>query len=328
MGDNIGRFVGIDVSKDTLDVHEHPAGSFERFTNEPKGIKALLDWLGLKREALVVLEATGGYEAHVASELGIAGFHVAVVNPRQVRDFAKAIGRLAKTDRIDAHVLALFAERVRPEPRTLPDDNSRELEAILSRRHQLIEMITAENNRLEHARVLTVRKGILEHIKWLKRQLKDVDKELGGALRASPVWREKEDLLRSVPGVGFVTAASLVALLPELGSANRKAIASLVGVAPFNRDSGRLSGKRTIYGGRAAVRAVLYMATLVGVRLNPVLKSSYRALLARGKTKKTALVACMRKLLTILNAMVKTSTSWSQTTAARAHLPAPSSLTL
>lgn len=313
-------FVGIDVSKDTLDVHVLPDAKSLRVRNDAEGLKSLRALFPVPNDVLVVLEATGGYEAQAAATLSVWGLQVAVVNPRQVRDFAKALGRLAKTDAVDAHVLALFAERIRPMARPLPNEGMRMLEALLGRRHQIMEMLTAENNRLEHARVSKVRSSLVSHIKWLKKQLKDSDDELDGALRSSPVWREKEELLRTVPGVGRVTAASLVILLPELGTVDRKKIAALVGVAPFNRDSGKSKGPRFIFGGRAPVRAVLYMAALVASRRNPVIKAFYLQLLARGKEKKVALTACMHKLLSLLNAMVKGSIAWPNTAAAQSHL--------
>jgi transposase len=259
---------------------------------------------------LVVLEATGGIEMPVAATLAVAGIPIAVVNPRQVRDFARATGRLAKTDSIDAKVLALFAAAVRPQVRPLPDANEQELGDILSRRRQLVEMITAEKNRLRSARSKAVRTHIQAHITWLETELANIDSDLKRIIRESPVWREKDDLLKSVPGVGPVLSTTLLADLPELGTLNRRQIASLVGVAPFNRDSGKLRGKRMIWGGRAAVRTVLYMSTLVATRRNPVIRVFYQRLCAAGKAKKVALTACMRKLLTILNAMLKHGTPW------------------
>lgn len=237
---------------------------------------------------------------------------MAVVNPRQVRDFARATGKLAKTDAIDARVLALFAERVRPEPRRLPDEAGQALGALVTRRRQLLEMLTAEKNRLgSAARVL--RKSIQRHIDWLNQELAKVDEDLGDMLRQSPLWREKDDLLRSVPGVGRVLSITLLAELPELGQLSAKQISALVGVAPLNRDSGTLRGRRSIWGGRAPVRAVLYMAALVATRYNPVIRAFYQRLLALGKAKKVALVACMRKLLIILNAILKHQTPWRST---------------
>ena len=260
--------------------------------------------------ALIVLEATGGLELPVVAALGAAGLPVVVVNPKQVRDFAKAIGKLAKTDLLDAEVLALFAERVRPTPRPLPDAEARALSALLARRRQLIVMLTAERNRLSRA-LPSIRPGVEEHIAWLKEKLRALDEELAHAIRQSPLWRERENLLRSIPGVGPVLTFTLLAELPELGTLDRKQIAALVGVAPLNRDSGVLRGKRTVWGGRAPVRAALYMAALVATRFNPVIRSFYERLRTAGKAKKLAITACMRKLITIINAMLKHHAPWN-----------------
>jgi len=304
-----GTFVGIDVSKAQLDVAARPEGQAWAASNDEPGIKDLVRRLQDLQPALVVLEATGGWELAVTGALAAAGLPVVVVNPRQVRDLAKAMGKLAKTDRIDAQILALFAERVRPAPRPLPDAQARELEGLLTRRRQVVEMLTAEKNRLGRS-LPRVRVGVEAHITWLERELKELDEELGQTLRESPLWREQENLLRSVPGVGPVLTLTLLADLPELGRLNRKQIAALVGVAPFNRDSGILRGKRTVWGGRAGVRTALYMATLVATRFNPVIRIFYQRLCAAGKAKKVALTACMRKLLTILNAMLKHRSPW------------------
>ena len=303
------QYVGIDVSKGHLDVALIPAGEAWRSSNDSEGIAEILARLPGWKPTLVVLEATGGCELPLVGFLAAAGLPVVVVNPRQVRDFAKATGKLAKTDAVDAQVLALFGERVQPAPRPLPDVQAQELTALLARRRQLIEMLTAEKNRLQRA-LPRVRSDVQEHITWLKQRLAKLDGDLSGLLRQSPVWREQEDLLRSVPGVGPNLAVTLVANLPELGTLDRKQIAALVGVAPFNRDSGTLRGKRTVWGGRAPVRAALYMATLVATRCNPVVRAFYHRLCAAGKPKKVALTACMRKLLTILNAMLKHGTPW------------------
>jgi transposase len=257
------------------------------------------------------LEATGGYENAAVASLAAAGLPVVVVNPRQVRDFAKATGTLAKTDRVDAQILALFAERVRPVVRPIPSRQTRILDALLTRRRQLLEMITAERNRFAMS-VDPIRKDIQKHIRWLKCRVADVEKELDQTIESSPIWRIREDLLRSVPGVGPVLSRTLVADLPELGSLNRKQIAALVGVAPLSRDSGTKRGKRMVWGGRAPVRAVLYMGTLVAAKHNPVIQEFYARLLATGKPKKVALTACMRKLLVILNAMVRSNTRWNE----------------
>ena len=302
-------FVGIDVAKAELVIAIRPSGDRWTVANDEVGIRALLKHLHQHATALVVLEATGGYERAVVAALAAARLPVVVANPRQVRDFARATGQLAKTDQIDAETLALFAERVRPEPRALPDEAATALDALLTRRRQVLEMIVAERNRLEHA-LPAVRRGITQHIHWLERQLHDVDRDLDDAIKASPVWRAKEDLLRSVPGVGPVLSRTLIGALPELGALPRKQIAALVGVAPLARDSGVLRGKRLVWGGRAPVRAALFMAALVGTRCNPVIRAFYHRLRVAGKPKKVALTACMRKLLTILNAMVRTNTTW------------------
>jgi transposase len=235
---------------------------------------------------------------------------VVVANPRQVRDFAKATGQLAKTDHVDAQLLALFAERVHPTPRPLPDAALQQLEALMTRRRQLLDMVTSERNRLEHA-AAPIRRDISQHLRWLERRVAAVDRDLDNTIQKSPVWRAKEDLLRTAPGVGPVVSRTLLAELPELGQLNRKQIAALVGVAPFARDSGTRRGKRAVWGGRASVRAVLYMGALVAARRNPVIGAFYLRLVAAGKPKKVALIACMRKLLTILNAMMRTNTRWN-----------------
>lgn len=304
-------YVGIDVAKDHLDVALRPAEESWIVANETDGLETLIRRLKPAEPRLVVLEATGGYEVPVAAALSTAEIPVAVVNPRQVRDFAKATGQLAKTDRIDAATLALFAERVRPEPRPLPDPVGEELRALVARRRQLLEMLGAEQNRLRHATAPSVEKGIQKHVRWLKRQLEDVDDDLQRAVRNSPLWRGKDDLLQSVPGIGPVTSRTLLAELPELGRLNRREIAALVGVAPLNRDSGRWRGRRFVWGGRAAVRNTLYMAALTASRHNPVIRAFYERLVDRGKPHKVALTACMRKLIVILNAMAKTSQSWN-----------------
>ena len=303
-------YVGIDVSKDYLDVAVRPTGQQWRMGNTEEGRDQLVERLQGLSPALVVLEATGSLEVPVAAALGTADLPVAVVNPRQVRDFARATGKLAKTDKLDAQVLALFAERVRPVPRPLPNLQSRELSALLARRRQLVAMLTTERNRLGTA-LPNVRPGIQEHIAWLESKLGELSDRMSQLLRESPLWRETEDLLRGVPGVGPVLSTTLLAELPELGTLDRRQIAALVGVAPLNRDSGTLRGKRTVWGGRAKVRAVLYMAALVASRFNPVIRAFYQRLLAAGKPKKVALTACMRKLLTILNAILKHRTPWN-----------------
>jgi len=301
-------FVGIDVSKAQLDAAVRPAGRFAA-PNDEAGVAQVLARLRAVPPTLVVVEATGGLEIPLVGALATAGVPVVVVNPRQVRDFAKATGKLAKTDAVDAQVLAHFAEVMRPEPRPLPDEQTQALAALVARRRQLVEMLTAEQNRLASARG-PVRQNLRAHIAWLVRALGHADADLAQAIRNSPVWREKEALLRSTPGVGPVLTTTLLANLPELGTVTGKQIAALVGVAPFNRDSGTWRGKRTVWGGRAQIRAVLYMGALVAARFNPVIRAFYLRLCAAGKAKKVALTACMRKLLLILNAMLKQRTPW------------------
>jgi transposase len=305
-------FVGIDVSKAQLDVEIRPTGEKESVANDKVGIKALVKRLAKIKPTLIVLEATGGYERQVTRALASAELAVYVVNPRQVRDFAKATGQLAKTDSIDAGVLAHFAEAVRPQLRPLPDVVTLELRALTARRRQILEMIAAENNRLAMTSK-AVRKRIDAHVRWLEQELERANQELDRAIEQSPIWKENENLLRSAKGIGPVTSRTLLAELPELGTLDRKQISALVGVAPFNRDSGSLKGRRSIWGGRAPVRCALYMATLVATRRNSVIRDFYKRLLAKGKLFKVALVACMRKLLTILNSMIKHKTSWSET---------------
>jgi len=303
------EFIGIDVAKAQLEFAGRPSGATGMVPNAVDGIEALVAQLRALAPALIVLEATGGYEAAVVAALATAGLPVVVANPRQVRDFARATGQLAKTDAIDAQVLALFAERVRPVPRPLPDEAAQALDALLTRRRQLIEMLTAERNRLLIARP-AVRRDLQQHIRFLERRLREADDDLHSAVKASPVWRVKDDLLQSVPGVGRVVSLTLLAELPELGRVSHKEIAALVGVAPLNRDSGTRRGKRLVYGGRAPVRAALYMAALVASKCNPVIRAFYQRLRTVGKPPKVALVAAMRKLLTILNAMLAAQAPW------------------
>ncbi len=304
-------FVGIDVSKDRLDVALRPLADGWSVPNADPGIASLVDRLRPLTPALIVLEATGGLELPLTGALAAAGLPVVVVNPRQVRDFARATGKLAKTDALDAAVLAQFADAVRPALRPLPDGEMQALSALLARRRQLLEMRTAEQHRLGMARP-PVRKGIRAHIAWLDRHLAQTDDDLARAIRESPLWRERDDLLQSTPGVGPVLARTLLASLPELGTLNRKQIAALVGVAPLNRDSGTLRGRRSVWGGRAHVRAALYMSALAATRHNPVIRPFYQRLCAAGKAKKVALTACMHKLLLILNAMVKHRIPWQE----------------
>jgi transposase len=302
-------FAGIDVAKEHLDVALYPAGAAERVPHDEAGIARLVAHLEAQAPALVVLEATGGWETAVLGALAAAGLPVAAVNPRQVRDFAKSLGRLAKTDGIDAQVLARFAHATRPTPRPLPDAQTRELAALVARRRQVVEMLVMEKNRLRLA-APAVRPDIQAHIAWLEGRKERLQAELGALLQQSPLWRAQEQLFQTVKGLGPVARATLLAELPELGRLNRKQIAALVGVAPFNRDSGAWRGKRRIWGGRAPVRTALYMAVLATVRWNATLKAFYAQLRQRGKPKKVALVACMRRLVVILNAMVKHHTPW------------------
>ena len=301
-------FVGIDVSLTRLDIALRP-GASSSHPHDESAIAAVVEQLRALSPTLIVLEATGGMELPLTSALATAGLPVVVVNPRQVRDFAKASGHLAKTDALDAQVLAQFAEVMRPQLRPLPDAETRALAALLTRRRQLVEMLTAEKNRLLRA-AAPIRKRVRAHIAWLERELEHTNTELAEAIRHSSVWREKDELLQSVPGVGPVLTSTLLASLPELGTLTNKQIAALVGIAPLNRDSGTLRGRRTVWGGRAQVRAVLYMGAMVAARFNPVIRTFYQRLQRAGKAKKVALTACMRKLLTILNAMVKSRTLW------------------
>jgi transposase len=306
-------FVGIDVSKASLDGYCNPQAEHFAHPNDEAGISATVARLKALGPTLVVLEATGGLEAPLAAALAAAKLPVAVVNPRQVRDLAKAMGTLAKTDAIDAKVLALFAEKIRPQVRDLPDEEARQFEAILTRRRQLLEMRVAEQNRLGVATAPKVRKDLQAHIRYLDHRVKEMDTELESAIEQSEVYRVKDDLLRSVPGIGPVASRTLLASLPELGKLNAKKIAALAGLAPMARDSGTLKGRRMICGGRADVRSALYMATLSAVRYNPTLKAFYDRLRGAGKPAKVALTAAARKLLTILNAMLKANQAWAPT---------------
>lgn len=302
-------FVGIDVAKAQLDIALRPMGARWALTNDDTGSAALVTQLQAVQPVLIVLEATGGYQRAVVAALAAAALPVVVVNPRQARNFAKATGQLAKTDALDARALAHFAEVIRPTPRPVSDVQTEELRALLARRRQLITMRTAEQNRLGSASP-RLKADIEAHITWLNARLRSLEDDLDTTLRSSPVWREREELLRSVPGIGPICARTLILDLPELGTLSRQRLAALVGVAPFHRDSGPRRGYRTIWGGRAHVRATLYMGTLVAVRHNPVLKAFYERLCRAGKVKKVALIACMRKLLTMLNAMVKHHKPW------------------
>jgi len=302
-------FVGIDVSKDWLDIAVRPAGTEWRAAQDEAGNTALVRQLRKLHPQLVVLEATGGYETLLVVALGSAGVPVAVVNPRQVRDFARAMGKLAKTDRLDASVIAHFGEVSGAVAQPLVAADARELEALVARRRQVTQMRSAERQRRQQA-LPVVQRRIARVLAVLEQELKDIDQDLSGRLWESPLWRERENLLRSVPGIGPAVTFALLADLPELGSLTRKQVAALVGVAPLARDSGKFHGKRTCWGGRATVRAALYMAALVASRFNPVIRLFYQRLCAAGKPKKLALTACMRKLATILNAMLKHRSAW------------------
>lgn len=305
-----GVVVGIDVSKDWLDV---AMGSESlRFGNEAEGIAELTRRVRTAGVQLVVMEATGGYETQAATAIAGAGLRLAVVNPRQVRDFAKATGRLAKNDRIDARVIAAFGVAVEPQIASLPDEQMQELQGLIARRSQLVGMRVQELNRLAMTPG-ALRKQLKAHIAWLDKALAEVNTDLTARLRTSPVWREKDELYRSMKGIGPISSGTLMAALPELGTLDRRSIAALVGVAPFNRDSGTLRGRRVIWGGRAPVRRVLYMAATTAIRSNPAIKDFYERLTARGKPHKVAMIACTRKMLTILNAMARTNTRWNPT---------------
>ncbi len=304
-----GPYIGIDVAKAHLDLAAHLSGEPWRVANDEAGINAIVAHLGELDPSLVVVEPTGGLELPLTAALAVAGFPLAIVNPRQVRDFAKATGRLAKTDRLDAKVLAHFAQAVQPAPRPLPDAQTQELASLLARRQQLVQMQTAEKNRLGSARS-PVRQRVRVHIDWLTQELADADNQLRDLIHESPIWRAKDDLLQSFKGIGPVVSLTLMAGLPELGTLDRWGIAALAGLAPYNRDSGMLRGKRRVWGGRGRVRAALYMAALTATHHNPVIKAFYQRLLAAGKMPKVALTACMRKMLTILNAMVKHDRHW------------------
>jgi transposase len=302
-------FVGIDVAKAALDIALRPSDQLWQVIYDDAHVEALVTQLSELSPTLIVVEATGGLERTLVMALVVAGLPVVVINPRLARDFAKAIGRLAKTDRIDAQVLAHYGEAIRPSRRPLPDADTQQFRALVDRRRQLIDMMSAEQSRLNTSPA-RIRDSIESHLTWLRQQVASLDDDLDRLLQASPLWRERDAILQSTPGVGPVLSRTLISQLPELGDLNRQEIAALVGVAPFNRDSGTWRGRRTIWGGRATVRAVLYMSTLVATRHNPVIREFYERLLAAGKATKVALTACMRKLLTILNAMVKNQQRW------------------
>jgi transposase len=303
-------YIGIDVAKESLDVHAWPAGQSFALSRDAEGLEALCERLAGLTPALVVIEATGGFEVTVAAALAAAGLPLAVVNPRQIRDFARATGRLAKTDALDAAAIAHFAAAVKPPVRPLPDAAARALGELVVRRRQVIEMMVAERCRAKQLSQRRLVKGVERHLAMLQKELSALEQDLDDAVRGSPVWHANEELLTSVPGVGEIVARTLIADLPELGTLDRKQIAALVGVAPFNRDSGQYRGRRTIWGGRASVRATLYMAALAAVRSNRAIAAFADRLRAAGKPPKLVLVACMRKLLTILNAILRDRRPW------------------
>ncbi len=304
-------FVGIDVSKAELEIGVIPGSKTWKVSNDSLGVQRLIDDLETLSPCVIVIESTGGYETFVASSLATAQLPVVIINPRNIRSFAKAIGILAKTDRIDSLVLAQYGKSIEPEPRPLKDSQAQELKALLARRKQLIEMLTMEKNRAEKA-TNGVLKDIQAHICWLESHLKNVDKDLHHSIKTSTAWREKDKIIQSIPGAGPVLSVTLISELPELGILNRRQIAALVGVAPFNCDSGKRKGYRRVWGGRAPIRSILYMAALSAVRCNPVIGSFYKRLIAAGKKPKVSLTACMRKLLTIINSMVRSGSLWNQ----------------
>lgn len=302
-------FIGIDVSKERLDCYCRPTGITSSYRNTPAGISDLIKWAQAQQPQLIVLEATGGLERPLVSEIFAARLPMVVVNPRQVRDFARAIGQLAKTDQIDAAVIAHFGEAVNPEVRPLPDQLTQQMDALMTRRRQLVQMLAAERNHLVSAPA-HVQNYVKEHISHLEELIKKLDQDIDQMITGSPIWKTKDDLLRSVKGVGPVLSRTLLAELPELGQLSRQEISKLVGVAPLNNDSGKYKGKRSCWGGRASVRGPLYMATLSATRCNPMIKEFYQRLIAKGKAKKVAIVACMRKMLITLNAIVKSNKPW------------------
>ncbi|MFC2008261.1 IS110 family transposase [Chloroflexota bacterium] len=306
-------YVGVDVAKSTLDVAVTDSEEARQFANNDKGISQAVSYIAGLKPAVIILEATGNLEMPLAAALQADRLLVVVINPRQVRDFARATGALAKTDTIDARIIALFGARVKPQIRPLPDKKARDMRSLLTRRRQLVEMLTAEHNRLFQTHE-DIRLGVETHIKWLEKALSDINDDLERRIKCSPSWREKDSLLKSVPGVGKVVSTAILIELPEMGKLNRRKIAALVGVAPLNRDSGTMRGRRTVWGGRAKLRSTLYMAALVASRRNPIITAFYQRLLDAGKAKKVALVACMRKLLTIINSMMRTMTAWQPQT--------------
>jgi transposase len=306
------KFVGIDISKDSLDVCIDPGAEALHVAYDHKGIEAICQRLKTESPTLIVVEATGGLEMRLASELAALGLSIAVINPRQARDFAKATGQLAKTDRVDAAILAAFAKAIRPQVRALKDAETRALDDLVSRRRQLIAMRVQETLRLGTAASKPMQKSLNAHIAWLDKQITEIDTDLTQRLHDSDVWRTKDDLLRGIPGVGVVTSQTMIAKCPELGTHNRREIAALIGVAPLANDSGKHRGKRFVWGGRADVRAVLYMAAISAIRFNTKIKAFAERLKLTGKPAKVVIVACMRKLLTIMNAMLKNNACWEQ----------------
>ncbi len=303
-------FVGIDVAKDHLDVHLRPTDEAFRVSYDDAGLATLLTRLRAVLPTVIVLEATGGYEVTLAATLASAGLPVTVVNPRQIRQYARALGQLAKTDRLDARVIALFAEAVRPAARPMPDEQARALGELMARRRQLVDMLGAEQNRRRLVRDRRLQRHLEAHIAWLEEALRRLDLDLTTLVRSTPAWREADDLLRSVPGIGPVTACTLIADMPELGRLDRRRIAALAGLAPFARDSGAFRGRRMITGGRPHIRRVLYMATLSAIKYNPAIRGFHHRLVTAGRPGKVAITAAMRKLLTILNAMLRDRRPW------------------
>lgn len=308
-------YIGIDISQDHLDIASYPADKIWKYGNNKHGIKKIVEKLQGIQPQVIVMEATGGLEAPLREALERVGLPVAVMNPRRIRDFGRAMGLLAKTDKLDAKVMAYFAAKIEPEPRPASDSDSKYLEHLLERRDQLQEMLTAEKNRLRQSLNSIIQQQIQEHIDWIERDIQDLDKLIKEKIAANPTLQQKIDLLQSMKGVGDILSAKLIAKLPELGHLNQREIAALVGLAPFNRDSGRYRGKRTIWGGRAGVRQAFYMPALVAIRCNVVIRTLYQRLIAQGKLKKVAIVACMHKMLTILNSMVKNNRPWQVTIA-------------
>lgn len=315
MDDANPTWIGIDVAKATLDLHFLPSGQTHSLANNPTGHQQLRKLLPDPTACRIVLEATGGYERQVVADLLGAGFHVAVVNPKRVRDFARALGLVAKTDRLDARVLALFAEKVQPAPAQKTPEKQAEIQQLVARRRQLIDLRTMESNRLEVTPSKAARKSIQAVLKLLERQIESIEAAIQTLVESDDDWRQKSQLVQSVPGLGGVTATTLIADVPELGQLNRQQISALVGLAPFNRDSGKHKGKRSIGGGRKSVRSVLYMAALAARRCNPVIKAFAERLAQNGKPFKVVLTACMRKLLVIVNALLKSGQPWNPKTA-------------